>query len=144
MNHGTITSTLSLFKIWPLNGFNPIRAKQRVLRRRKRVYQSFSSRRKSPESFTLTILWNLANLVKTYDDNIVHQHTIDPRQNDIAERAVRRVKEGTSAVLLQSGFDERCWADSMECHCYLRNVQDLRQMGKRFSKDDFENHSKSQ
>ena len=45
--------------------------------------------------------------------------------NGIAERAARRVKEGTSAVLLQSGLDERCLADSMECNCYLRNVPDL-------------------
>ena len=45
--------------------------------------------------------------------------------NGIAERAVRRVKEGTSAVLLQSGLDERWWADSMECYTYLRNVTDL-------------------
>ena len=45
--------------------------------------------------------------------------------NGIAERAVRRVKEGTSAVLLQSGLDEKWWADSMECSTYLRNVQDL-------------------
>ena len=37
--------------------------------------------------------------------------------NGFAERAVRRTKEGTSAVLLQSGLDER--ADSMECCCYL-------------------------
>ena len=43
----------------------------------------------------------------------------------IAERAVRRVKEGTSAVLLQSGLDEKWWADSMECYTYLRNMQDL-------------------
>ena len=34
--------------------------------------------------------------------------------NGIAERAVRRVKEGTSAVLLQSGLNENWWADSME------------------------------
>ena len=34
--------------------------------------------------------------------------------NGIAEGAVRRVKEGTSAVLLQSGQDEEWWADSME------------------------------
>ena len=34
--------------------------------------------------------------------------------NGIAERAVRRVKEGTSAVLLQSGLDESWWADSIE------------------------------
>ena len=36
--------------------------------------------------------------------------------NGIAERAVRRVKEGTSAVLLQSVLDEKWWADSMECY----------------------------
>ena len=35
--------------------------------------------------------------------------------NGIAERAVRRVKEGTSAVLLQSGLNENWWADSVEC-----------------------------
>ena len=45
--------------------------------------------------------------------------------NGIAERAVRRVKEGTSAVLLQSGLNENWWANSMECYTYLRNVTDL-------------------
>ena len=45
--------------------------------------------------------------------------------NGIAERAVRKVKEGTSAVLLQSGLEENWWADSMECYTYLRNVTDL-------------------
>ena len=45
--------------------------------------------------------------------------------NGIAERAVRRIKEGTSAVPLQSGLGEKSWADSMESYCYLRNVQDL-------------------
>ena len=53
--------------------------------------------------------------------------TSTPRRsqtNGIAERAVRRVKEGTSAVLLQPGLDEKWWADSMECETYLRNIQD--------------------
>ena len=50
--------------------------------------------------------------------------------NGIAERAVRRVKEGTSAVLLQSGLKESWWADSMECYTYLRNVTDLLSDGK--------------
>ena len=45
--------------------------------------------------------------------------------NSIAERAVRRVKEGTSAALLQSGLNESWWADSMECYTHLRNVTDL-------------------
>ena len=50
--------------------------------------------------------------------------------NGIAERAVRKVKEGTSAVLLQSSLDEKWWADSMECYTYLRNVTDLLSDGK--------------
>ena len=64
--------------------------------------------------------------------------------NGIAERAVRRVKEGTSAILLQSGLDEKWWADSMECYCYLRNVQDIVAEGKLLMKDSLENHLKSQ
>ena len=43
---------------------------------------------------------------------------------------MRRVKEGTSAVLLQSGLNESWWADSMECYTYLRNVTDLLPDGK--------------
>ena len=50
--------------------------------------------------------------------------------NGIAERAVRRVKKSTSAVLLQSGLNESWWADSMECYTYLRNVTDLLSDGK--------------
>ena len=50
--------------------------------------------------------------------------------NGFAERAVRRVKEGTSAVSLQSGLNESWWADSMECYTYLRNVTDLLSDGK--------------
>ena len=40
------------------------------------------------------------------------------------------MKEGTSAVLLQSGLDENWWAESMECYTYLRNVTDLFSDGK--------------
>ena len=54
--------------------------------------------------------------------------------NEIAERAVRRVTEGTSAVLLQSGLKENWWADSMECYTYLRNVTPM--------KDVLDNHLK--
>ena len=50
--------------------------------------------------------------------------------NGIAERAVRRVKEGTSAVLLQSGLNESWWADCMECYTYVRNIHDLLADGK--------------
>ena len=67
--------------------------------------------------------------MKIFPGMIVRRQPHRSVTNGIAERAVRRVKEGTSAVLLQSGLDEKWWADSMECYCYLRNVQDLLSAG---------------
>ena len=32
--------------------------------------------------------------------------------------------------MLQSGLDEKWWADSVECYCYLRNIQDFLADGK--------------
>ena len=81
------------------------------------------------KSFTLTIPWNLAKPVKISLGIIARQHHRS-ETNGIAERAVRRVKEGTSAVLLQSSLNESWWADSMECCTFLRNLQDLLSDGK--------------
>ena len=127
VNLETITGTLSLFKILPLLGFNPFRAKQRLHWRRKRVSESSSSRRKNQKLLKRIIHWNWGNPVKNYD-GVIEPHRSET--NGIAERAVRRVKEGTSAALLQSGLDEKWWAGSMECSCFLRNVQDLVAEGK--------------
>ena len=81
-------------------------------------------------SFTLTNPWILAKLVQIFPGIIVRRHHTKSETNRIAERAVRRLKEGMSAVLLQSGLDEKWWADSMECFSYLRNTQDLLSDGK--------------
>ena len=70
---------------------------------------------------------------KAREDLSWNHCTLTPHRsetNGIADRAVRRVKEGTSAVLLQSGLNESWWADSMECCIYLRNVTDLSSDGK--------------
>ena len=70
---------------------------------------------------------------KAFEDLSWNHRTSTPHiseTNGVAERAVRRVKIGTSAVLLQSGLDENWWADSMECFSYLRNIQDLLSDGK--------------
>ena len=37
---------------------------------------------------------------------------------------MRRVKEGTSATLLQSGLTEEWWQEAMDCYCFLRCVHD--------------------
>ena len=70
---------------------------------------------------------------KSCEDLSWNHCTSTPHRSEtsgIPERAVRRAKEGTSAVLLQSGLNERWWADSMECCTYLRNVTDLVSDGK--------------
>ena len=85
------------------------------------------------KSFTLTIPWNLAKLVKIFPGISVRRHHRSETKG-IGERAVRRVKESTSAVLLQSGLNESWWADSMECYTYLRNVTDLLSDGRRLMK----------
>ena len=76
---------------------------------------------------------NSLKFSKACEDLSWNHCTSTPHRSEtdgIAERAVRRVKEGTSAVLLQSGLNENWCADSMECHTYLRNVQDLLSDGK--------------
>ena len=65
---------------------------------------------------------------KTREDLSWNHCTSTPHRSEtggIAERAVRRVKKGTSSVLLQSGLNESWWADSVECFACLRNVTDL-------------------
>ena len=55
---------------------------------------------------------------------IARQHHTDREQMGLLKEQCA-VKEGTSAVLLQSGLNEIWWADSMECFNSLRNVTDL-------------------
>ena len=129
VNYATIIDTLLRFNIWPPNGSSHIRAKQKLLRKHKGACKSSWSRRGNQKSFTLTIPWNLAKPVKIFPGIILRRHH-RLETNGIAERAVRRVKEGTSAVLLQSGLDEKWWANSMECYTNLRNIQDLLSDGK--------------
>ena len=72
-------------------------------------------------------------LGKSREDLSWNHCTSTPHRSEthgFAERTVRRIEEGTSAVLLQSGLDNEWWADSMECYCYLRNIQDLLSDGK--------------
>ena len=76
---------------------------------------------------------NSLEFCKACEDSSWNHCTSTPNRsetNGIAERAVRRVKGGTSAVLLQSGLNESWSADSMECCTYLRNDTDLLSDGK--------------
>ena len=127
VNPGTITGTLSWYKISPLSGYNLIRVKQKLL---KGAYKSSWSQTGNLKSFTLTIPLEYG---KACEDLSWNHCTSTPHKSEtnwIAERAVHRMEEGTSAVLLQSGLDTEWWSDTMERHCYLRNIQDLLSDGK--------------
>ena len=53
---------------------------KKLLNKRKGVYESFSSSRKSRMSFTLRVPWNLGKHGKIYHGITAFQHLIDPRQ----------------------------------------------------------------
>ena len=80
MNQETITCTLSWYKILPPSGFNLIRVKQRLHKKRNRVCESSSSRHTNPKSFTPTTRWNLENPGRIYHGIAELQHLIDSRQ----------------------------------------------------------------
>ena len=58
-----------------------------------------------------------------YNDDTCTPHR--PQTNGIAERAVRRVREGTRCAQVQSGLTELWWREAMNCFCFLYNVTDL-------------------
>ena len=74
----------------------------------------------SLKSFTLPIPCEFGQACEDLSWNHCTSTPHRSETNGIAERAVRRVKEGTCAVLLQSGLDEKWWADSVEYFTYLR------------------------
>ena len=116
-------------RTWPPNGSRHIRAKQKFLRKPREACKSSWNPIGILESFTLIIPWNSAKLLKILPGITVRQH-LRSETHGIAGRAVRRIKEGSSTVLLQASLDEKWWADSMEFYCYLQNIQYLLYDGK--------------
>ena len=115
---------------WLLSGSNLTHVKRKLLRKHKKRLQKFLERTRKPKVIYTD---KSPEFGKSCEELYWNHCTSTPHRsetNGIAERAVRRVKEGTSAVLLQSGLDEKWCADSMECCCCLRNMQDLLSDGK--------------
>ena len=124
------------------HGSSRIRAKQKLHRETQRSLQKFLEPDRKPKVIYTD---NSLEFGKDCEDLSWKHCSSTPHRsetNGTAERAVRRVKEGTSAVLLQSGLNESWWADSMECKTYLRNLIDLYLMGKPRMRDVLGNHVK--
>ena len=130
VNLETITGMQSWCRTWPPNGSRHIRAKTKTSQETQRSLQKFLEPERKPKVIYAD---NSLEFGKACEDLSWNHCTSTPHRsetNGTAERAVRRVKEGTSATLLQSRLDEKWWADPMECCTYLRNIQDLLSDGK--------------
>ena len=106
VNLETIIEMLSWYRIWLLSGSNRIRANRKILRKQRSLQKFLKPNRKPRVIYTA----NSLDFSKACEDLSSNHCTLTPHRsepNGIAERAVRRVKEGTSAVLLHSGLDEK-------------------------------------
>ena len=105
--------------------------KNQASRETERSSRKFLEPSEKPKAIHTNRSWErMENPVKNLSWNHRTSALHRSETHGISETAVRRVKEGTSAVFLQSGVDGKWWADFMECYCYLRNVQDLLADGK--------------
>ena len=78
-NLETITDMQSWCRTWPPNGSRRIRAKQKLHKKPREACKSSWNPRGSLKSFTLTIPWNSAKLVKISPGIIARLHHIDRR-----------------------------------------------------------------
>ena len=123
VNLETIIDMQSWCRTWPPNRSRHIRAKQNFSGTQRDLQKFLEPNRKLEVIYTDSSL-EFGNACEDLSWNLCTSTPHRSETNGVAERAVRRVKEGTSAVLLQSGLDENWWADSVECYTYLRNIQD--------------------
>ena len=99
-------------------------AKQKSAEETKKAFQRYFEPNQEP---THVYSDNSKEIKKACDDLGYTHDTSTPHRsetNGVAERAVRRVKEGTACVLTQSGFTEHWWSLAMQAFCFMRNVVD--------------------
>ena len=108
VNLGTITDTLSWYQFSPLIG---IRVKPKLHRRWRTIYESLQKPSQKPKFMHTNNLSEFGQYCEELSWNHWTSTLHRSETSRIAGRAVRRAKEETSAVLLQSGSDDK-WSDS--------------------------------
>ena len=84
-------------------GSSRIRAKQKFRRKHKGACKSSWSRTGNLKSFTLTIPWNLANLVKIFPGIIVRRHHTDRKQMGLLREQCAKLRDFCCIVAIRSG-----------------------------------------
>ena len=125
VNLETIIDMQSWCRTWPPKWIQSYPCKTKTSQETQRSLQKFLEPNRKPKVIYTDNFLEFGKACEDLSWNHCRSTPHRSETNGIAERAVRRVKEGTSAVLLQSGLNENWWADSMECYTYLRNVTDL-------------------
>ena len=133
VNLGTITDTLSWYQFSPLIG---IRVKPKLHRRWRTIYESLQKPSQKPKFMHTNNFSEFGQYCEELSWNHWTSTLHRSETSRIAGRAVRRAKEETSAVLLQSGSDDK-WSDSKACYCCLRDVVDRMTHGKSLNEQRF-------
>ena len=94
VNLEIITDMQSWCRTWQHSGYNRIHVKQELLRKRRRAWKNYWSRRGNPKSFTLTIPWNLASLARNFSGIIVRQHHTDQKQMWLPKEQCAELRKG--------------------------------------------------
>ena len=139
-NHVTIIDTLLCFKILWLNGFSLNRAKARLPRKQKKCLRKFLESSKIQRSFTLTILWNLQNLVKIYLGIIGRQHLIDQKQMILLNEQYEESKKEQQLFCYSQDYlrDGDLISSNAVAICDMSKTS--QRTGKLLKRDDSENH----
>ena len=135
VNHATIIDMPWWYKIWQLSGYNLTHVKTKTSQETQKSLMKFlepDEETTSHSHWQFLVIWQV--LWRINLESLYVNTTQIGNKWDCWERAIRRVKEGTSAVLFQSGLDNEWWPDSMECYCFLRNIQDLLSDGRHHMK----------
>ena len=91
----------------------------------KRAYRSSWSQWGNHKSFTLTIPWNLEILWRMYPGIIVRQHRTDRKLMGLLREQCAELRKEHLRYCCNQFWMKKWWSASMECCCYLRNIQDL-------------------
>ena len=135
---GRNIGVLFWYQIWPLNGSRVTRKKNFTRVHEKLVEVLGAGRRDKDGKYRqfLAIYPSLWRLIL----ESLYVETTQMQDWRYRWKSWRRLKEGTSAVLVQSGLDEQCCADAMKWYWYLHNIQDLFRDGKTPSERRFGEH----
>ena len=113
-------------KTWPLNGSSRIRVKQKLHRKHRGACKSSWSQIGSLKSFTLTIPWNLAKLVKIFPGIIVRRHHTDQKRMGLLTEQCVELWKGH----LRCCCNQVWTKNGGECFSHLRHIQALLSDGK--------------